>query len=70
MKWTRLVKSEINKKETYYVFDLEDEEIVSPHFDSLEKANETLCLYAGILKEEIEDYLQSEESRYEIRSSK
>ena len=52
----------------YYVFDLQAEETVSKDFDTVEQANEILCVLAGIKPSEITDYLSSNGCRYEIRA--
>ena len=62
------IEKKADNKEVYYVFDLEAEERVSPYFDTIEKADESLCLYAGITKDMMAEYLQSKECQYEIRT--
>lgn len=52
----------------YYVFDLDDEDFVGEGFDTIEQAEELLCLLAGIKKSQIDKYLASNDCQYEIRA--
>lgn len=59
-----------SKPRKYYVYDLESEEQVTRLFNTIEEADEALLLFAGLIsKNEMFDYLQSPDCRYEIRTT-
>lgn len=52
----------------YYVFDLQAEDTVGGDFDTIEQAEELLCLLAGIKESDVNEYLARNDCRYEIRA--